>query len=148
MLQSLLYLNDNFLNLFQAFLSKFVDETATQNRRRSQTEDENPLSPVPTLDALDSGFLGSSGQLKPGSPAQCRSQESVSSTSGPGSGLRFHLPMTPPSGSNPHTPASPHTSVLSQVKNFFYDMYCLTKKYLEFRLSLLKFSDIEMFNFP
>lgn len=102
------------INSIKAFLSKFVDETATQNRRRSQTEDENPLSPVPTLDSLDSGFLGTSGQLKPGSPAQCRSQESVSSTSGPGSGLRFHLPMTPPPGSNPHTPASPHTSVLSQ----------------------------------
>ena len=104
-------------------MSKFVDETATQNRRRSQTEDENPLSPVPTLDALDSGFLGTSGQLKPGSPAQVRSQESVSSTSGPGSGLRFHLPMTPPSGSNPHTPASPHTSVLSQVKKILNAYY-------------------------
>ncbi|XP_071034254.1 mediator of RNA polymerase II transcription subunit 14 isoform X1 [Parasteatoda tepidariorum] len=100
------------INSIKAFLSKFVDETATQARRRSQTEDENPLSPVPTLDSMDSGFLSVSGQVKPGSPAQCRSQESVSSTTG--SGLRFHLPMTPPSGSNPHTPASPHTSVLSQ----------------------------------
>lgn len=24
-------------------------------------------------------------------------------------GLRFQQPITPPSGSNPHTPASPHT---------------------------------------
>ncbi|XP_055926040.1 mediator of RNA polymerase II transcription subunit 14-like isoform X1 [Argiope bruennichi] len=97
------------INSIKAFLSKFVDETATQARRRSQTEeDSNPLSPVPTLDSLDSGFLSVSSQVKPGSPAQsCRGQDS-------GSGLRFHLPMTPPSGSNPHTPASPHTSVLSQ----------------------------------
>lgn len=95
------------------FLNKFVDETATHLRRRSQSEDDNPLSPVPTLDSLDP-FM--SGQLKPGSPAQRASQENVSS-SGPGStgsGLRFHLPMTPPSVSNPHTPASPHTSMLSQ----------------------------------
>lgn len=29
-------------------------------------------------------------------------------------GLRFHPPLTPPSGSNPHTPASPHTSSMNQ----------------------------------
>ncbi|GIY68947.1 mediator of RNA polymerase II transcription subunit 14 [Caerostris extrusa] len=95
------------ISSIKAFLSKFVDETAAQARRRSQTEeDSNPLSPVPTLDSMDSGFLSVGSQVKPGSPAQpCRSQDG---------GLRFHLPMTPPSGSNPHTPASPHTSVLSQ----------------------------------
>lgn len=36
-------------------------------------------------------------------------------------GLRFHPPLTPPSGSNPHTPASPHTTNISQVD-------CLTIK--------------------
>lgn len=116
---------------FQAFLSKFVDESATQARRRSQTEDENPLSPIPTLDSLESGFMSGAGSVKPGSPAQCRSQESVSSTSGPGTGLRFHLPMTPPSGSNPHTPASPHTSVLSQVCWLLGFLQCSLLKYKE-----------------
>lgn len=33
-------------------------------------------------------------------------------------GLRFHPPLTPPSGSNPHTPASPHTSMNQPGHNF------------------------------
>lgn len=53
------------------------------------------------------GFLGHH-RSGPQSPAQQRE------------GLRFHPPLTPPSGSNPHTPASPHTTNISQVD-------CLTK---------------------
>lgn len=48
------------------------------------------------------GFLGHH-RSGPQSPAQQRE------------GLRFHPPLTPPSGSNPHTPASPHTTNISQV---------------------------------
>ncbi|GAB6020174.1 Mediator of RNA polymerase II transcription subunit 14 [Chamberlinius hualienensis] len=84
----------------KAFLNKFVDESGCLLRRRSQSEDDNPPSPVPTVDTLDS-FM--TGHPKPGSPAQ-RSQEV--------SGLRFHHPPTPSSSSNPHTPASPHPSVV------------------------------------
>ncbi|KAL1123440.1 hypothetical protein AAG570_002520 [Ranatra chinensis] len=83
----------------KAFLSKYVDETVVF-RRRSQSEDDNPPSPV-TLDSTDGG--GGGGFLSGvRSPATHRD------------GLRFHPPLTPPSGSNPHTPASPHTANISQ----------------------------------
>ncbi|EEC20233.1 conserved hypothetical protein [Ixodes scapularis] len=97
----------------RAFLSKFVDESACQLRRRSQSEDDNPPSPIPTLEGMDS-FLGPG--LRPLSPAQ-RPQDAsaaaAAAVAAAAGGLRFHHPMTPPS--NPHTPASPHPSVLSQV---------------------------------
>lgn len=35
------------------------------------------------------------------------------------SGLRFHPPLTPPSGSNPHTPASPLTTNINQTHTTF-----------------------------
>ncbi|KAM7302775.1 mediator of RNA polymerase II transcription subunit 14 isoform X1 [Ixodes scapularis] len=96
----------------RAFLSKFVDESACQLRRRSQSEDDNPPSPIPTLEGMDS-FLGPG--LRPLSPAQ-RPQDAsaaaAAAVAAAAGGLRFHHPMTPPS--NPHTPASPHPSVLSQ----------------------------------
>lgn len=99
----------------RAFLSKFVDESACQLRRRSQSEDDNPPSPIPTLEGMDS-FLGPG--LRPNSPAQ-RGQDSASAAAAAVAaatgGLRFHHPMTPPS--NPHTPASPHPSVLSQAQS-------------------------------
>ncbi|XP_028152767.1 mediator of RNA polymerase II transcription subunit 14 isoform X2 [Diabrotica virgifera virgifera] len=78
----------------KTFLSKYVDETAVF-RRRSQSEDDNPPSP---MEVEGSGFLGH--HRGPQSPAGQREP-----------GLRFHPPLTPPSGSNPHTPASPHTSM-------------------------------------
>lgn len=86
----------------KGFLCKYVDETAVL-RRRSQCEDDDPPSPV-TMDSDGSGmtFL-SSHHRGPHSPAQGRE-----------SGLKFHPPVTPPSGSNPHTPSSPHTSNISQ----------------------------------
>ena len=71
----------------KGFLSKYVDENAVY-RRRSQSEDDNPPSPI----QMDDGpqlFRG------PQSPRD--------------SGLRFAAPATPPTqSSNPHTPASPH----------------------------------------
>ncbi|XP_032682223.1 mediator of RNA polymerase II transcription subunit 14 isoform X1 [Odontomachus brunneus] len=88
----------------KGFLSKYVDESAVF-RRRSQSEDDNPPSPV-TMDSDGAGgnvgFLGHH-RGGPQSPAQQRE------------GLRFHPPLTPPSGSNPHTPASPHTANISQA---------------------------------
>ncbi|XP_033360225.1 mediator of RNA polymerase II transcription subunit 14 [Bombus vosnesenskii] len=90
----------------KAFLSKYVDESAV-SRRRSQSEDDNPPSPV-TMDSDGGSGSGNVGFLShhrsgPQSPAQQRD------------GLRFHPPLTPPSGSNPHTPASPHTANISQT---------------------------------
>ncbi|XP_066584073.1 mediator of RNA polymerase II transcription subunit 14 isoform X2 [Prorops nasuta] len=87
----------------KAFLSKYVDESAVF-RRRSQSEDDNPPSPV-TMDSDGGGGVGflSHHRSGPQSPAQQRD------------GLRFHPPLTPPSGSNPHTPASPHTANISQA---------------------------------
>ena len=78
--------------LSQNFLSKYVDETAIQ-RRRSQSEDDNPPTPIP-LD--DSPWP----TPKAASPARA-------SHGGP---------MTPPVSSNPHTPASPHPGGMTQVR--------------------------------
>ncbi|XP_055613544.1 mediator of RNA polymerase II transcription subunit 14-like, partial [Uranotaenia lowii] len=87
----------------KGFLSKYVDETAVY-RRRSQSEDDNPPSPITMEDphggpaSVGSSFLGGGGggggMRGPQSPRD--------------PGLRFAAPLTPPSGSNPHTPASPH----------------------------------------
>ncbi|CAG5108193.1 Similar to MED14: Mediator of RNA polymerase II transcription subunit 14 (Aedes aegypti) [Cotesia congregata] len=87
----------------KTFLSKYVDESAVF-RRRSQSEDDNPPSPV-SMDTDGTGGVGfmSHHRSGPQSPAQQRD------------GLRFHPPLTPPSGSNPHTPASPHTVNISQA---------------------------------
>lgn len=78
---------------FQSFLNLFVDDTvlASQTRRRSATEDDNPPSPI-GMDTADSFLTGQGGI---GSPAA----------------RRYHNPMTPPS--NPHTPASPSTRMVS-----------------------------------
>ncbi|XP_066259212.1 mediator of RNA polymerase II transcription subunit 14 isoform X2 [Euwallacea similis] len=86
--------------LLKAFLSKYIDENAVF-RRRSHSEDDNPPSPM----EVDGGgnFLGS--HRAPQSPASGSRAEP---------GLRFHPPLTPPSGSNPHTPASPHTANMTQ----------------------------------
>lgn len=78
----------------KAFLSKYVDETNVF-RRRSQSEDDNPPSPI-TMDNVESNFLSSSSHRGPQSPAQ---------------GLRFHSAGNTTPGSNPHTPASPHPAV-------------------------------------
>ncbi|XP_012231892.1 mediator of RNA polymerase II transcription subunit 14 isoform X4 [Linepithema humile] len=88
----------------KAFLSKYVDENAVY-RRRSQSEDDNPPSPMPMDSDGGGGNVGFLGHHRSGpqSPAQQRE------------GLRFHPPLTPPSGSNPHTPASPHTANISQA---------------------------------
>uniref|UniRef100_A0A8D8N5P3 Mediator of RNA polymerase II transcription subunit 14 n=2 Tax=Culex pipiens TaxID=7175 RepID=A0A8D8N5P3_CULPI len=83
----------------KGFLSKYVDETAVY-RRRSQSEDDNPPSPITMEDphggpaSVGSTFLGGGNMRGPQSPRD--------------PGLRFAAPLTPPSGSNPHTPASPH----------------------------------------
>ncbi|XP_017066396.1 mediator of RNA polymerase II transcription subunit 14 [Drosophila eugracilis] len=91
----------------KAFLSKYVDESAAY-RGRAPHEDDNPLSPMGMEDNFggpssvagvsaggSSPFLGT-GMRGPQSPRD--------------SGLRFPAPHTPPSSSNPHTPASPHPS--------------------------------------
>nr|NP_612041.2 mediator complex subunit 14, isoform A [Drosophila melanogaster]Q9W0P8.4 RecName: Full=Mediator of RNA polymerase II transcription subunit 14; AltName: Full=Mediator complex subunit 14; AltName: Full=dRGR1 [Drosophila melanogaster]AAF47395.4 mediator complex subunit 14, isoform A [Drosophila melanogaster]AGW25608.1 FI21204p1 [Drosophila melanogaster] len=91
----------------KAFLSKYVDESAVY-RGRASHEDDNPLSPMGMEDNFggpssvagvsaggSSPFLGT-GMRGPQSPRD--------------SGLRFPAPHTPPSSSNPHTPASPHPS--------------------------------------
>uniref|UniRef100_A0A146LY05 Mediator of RNA polymerase II transcription subunit 14 n=4 Tax=Lygus hesperus TaxID=30085 RepID=A0A146LY05_LYGHE len=89
----------------KSFLSKYVDESVMY-RRRSQSEDDNPPSPV-TLDSGDTptggGFLGR-GSGGPGSPARTPGSQDPPW----GGALRFQAPHTPPS--NPHTPASPHTT--------------------------------------
>ncbi|XP_071549261.1 mediator of RNA polymerase II transcription subunit 14 [Panulirus ornatus] len=72
----------------KAFLSKYVDETAI-NIRRSQSEDDNPPTPIPLDDTLWP-------TPKAASPAR-------------------HGPMTPPISSNPHTPASPHPGGMTQT---------------------------------
>ncbi|XP_058460254.1 mediator of RNA polymerase II transcription subunit 14 [Malaya genurostris] len=92
----------------KGFLSKYVDESAVY-RRRSQSEDDNPPSPITMEDphggpaSVGSTFLGGSSMRGPQSPRD--------------PGLRFAAPLTPPSGSNPHTPASPHPQGMGGTQN-------------------------------
>lgn len=76
-------------------------------RRLSQTEDDNPPSPVAHMDTVES-YMFSQNQMKTSSP----SVGDNTNMSQIMSGMRgtHH-----PAGSNPNTPASPHTSMLSQV---------------------------------
>ncbi|XP_014256171.1 mediator of RNA polymerase II transcription subunit 14 [Cimex lectularius] len=92
----------------KSFLSKHVDETV-MFRRRSQSEDDNPPSPV-TLDSGECGVgtPGSTGGSTSGFLSGGRGPSSPARGGGSEGGLRFHPPLTPPS--NPHTPASPHTT--------------------------------------
>uniref|UniRef100_A0AAG5D4U4 Mediator of RNA polymerase II transcription subunit 14 n=1 Tax=Anopheles atroparvus TaxID=41427 RepID=A0AAG5D4U4_ANOAO len=100
----------------KGFLSKYVDETAVF-RRRSQSEDDNPPSPVTMEDPSGhggggGGAIGGGGGQGPGSVGSNTFLGGAAGMRGPQSprdpGLRFAAPLTPPSGSNPHTPASPH----------------------------------------
>ncbi|XP_072035034.1 mediator of RNA polymerase II transcription subunit 14-like isoform X2 [Amphiura filiformis] len=83
----------------KAFLEMFVDES--QLRRRSVSEDDNPPSPI-TMESSSDNFLPMQHSVP--SPMNARV-----------TGSGFAHPMTPPTAttSNPATPASPHTSVLS-----------------------------------
>lgn len=85
----------------KSFLNKYVDKNAAQLRRPSQAEDENPPSPSHS-ESVDQ-YLYSAGQVKSASPSSQDASRSV--------------PHTLPSslGSNPNTPSSPHTSLLSHV---------------------------------
>lgn len=88
------------------FLSQYVDKNAMY-RRRSQSEDDNPPSPM-TVDNENSGSnIGFMSHRGPQSPAAQQRE-----------GLRFHPSVTPPSGSNPNTPASPHTGNISQSSHY------------------------------
>lgn len=80
--------------ILQAFLSMYVDDSVTGSnvRRRSTTEDDNPPSPVDTMDVFNLSQQNPTGSGSPGSRGR------------DGGGARFHSPMTSP---NPHTPASP-----------------------------------------
>ena len=73
----------------------YIDDSVTGGnvRRRSATEDDNPPSPVDTMDVFNLSQQNPAGSGSPGSRAR---QD--------GGGARFHSPMTSP---NPHTPASP-----------------------------------------
>lgn len=63
-------------------------------RSQSHTDEDN--QPSPATFETEPGTIGVG--RGPNSPANIKD------------GLRFHPPQTPPSGSNPHTPASPHMS--------------------------------------
>lgn len=92
----------------KGFLSKYVDESAVY-RRRSQSEDDNPPSPITMEDPQ--GGPNSVG----GSSPFLGNLRAPQSPRDPG-GLRFAPPLTPPASSNPHTPASPHP--IGQVSSF------------------------------
>lgn len=87
----------------KGFLSKYVDQSAVY-RRRSQSEDDNPPSPIAMED--QPGGPGSVGGGS--SPFLSGGLRGAPQSPRDGGGLRF---ATPPSSSNPHTPASPHTLV-------------------------------------
>lgn len=89
-------------------MNKFVDKTS-QMRRLSQTEDDNPPSPMPQIEAVES-YLYATSQIKTSSPSKGVNE----SNAGPSSRPIGHGIGSSTQGSNPHTPTSPHTSVLSQ----------------------------------
>lgn len=93
----------HLFHLSQHFLNKYVDDAITgrHTHRMSTTEDDNPPSPMDSIDI----FSLSSQPPSTGSPASRQRGET---------GLRF--PMTPPS--NPHTPASPSAARMSGVSVF------------------------------
>ena len=98
----------------KAFLSKYVDETAL-SRRRSQSEDDHPPSPVTmehSAEPSPSHFLGHSRSAG-GAGASPAGQQR-----GDLAAIRFQTPLTPSGTSNPHTPASPHMgNISSQVQS-------------------------------
>uniref|UniRef100_A0A1A9V3Z5 Mediator of RNA polymerase II transcription subunit 14 n=1 Tax=Glossina austeni TaxID=7395 RepID=A0A1A9V3Z5_GLOAU len=91
----------------KGFLSKYVDENAVY-RGRSQNEDDNPPSPIGGEDNF--GGPGSASGASAGGSSPFLSTGMRGPQSPRDSGLRFPAPHTPPSSSNPHTPASPHPS--------------------------------------
>ena len=81
----------------KTFLNKFVDKNASLLRRPSQVDEENAMSPQDSSEM----FMYSGNQMK---------------TSSPSTGVADSLRGIHPNlGSNPNTPASPHTSLLPQV---------------------------------
>ena len=90
----------------KAFLNKFVDKNSTVLRRMSQTEDDNPPSPIASQsDVSMDQCLYNVSQMK-NSPSVCESMSQRSLHHGVGL------------GSNPNTPQSPHTSILPQVSSY------------------------------
>jgi mediator of RNA polymerase II transcription subunit 14 len=98
----------------KAFLNKFVDKSLAHTRRHSQNEDDNPPSPVTQMEphSVDScmsasGYSISKSNINSPLPAMSDHGNSALSNALRGtSGLHT---------SNPNTPASPHTSLLSQT---------------------------------
>ncbi|KAJ8684722.1 hypothetical protein QAD02_020515, partial [Eretmocerus hayati] len=92
------------------FLSQYADKTVV-HRKRSQSEDDNPPSPLAVDTASESnGVAGSLSGSIGNFPSQHSSRGGAQSPAlQTRDSARFHPPLTPPSGSNPNTPASPHT---------------------------------------
>ncbi|KAE8748234.1 hypothetical protein FOCC_FOCC005073, partial [Frankliniella occidentalis] len=76
------------------YLSKYAVDNSPSGSQTHSSDDDNQPSPATFDSEANSHGLGRG----PNSPAN------------PKDGLRFHAPLTPPLGSNPHTPASPHMS--------------------------------------
>lgn len=87
---------------------KYVDENAVY-RGHSQTDEDNPPSPI----GLEDSFGGSASVSGAGGSSPFLSTNIRGPQSPRDSGLRFPAPHTPPTGSNPHTPASPHPSAVA-----------------------------------
>lgn len=92
----------------KAFLNRFVDKNAPILRRLSQNEDDHPPSPISHMETSVEQYLFSSSQMKTSSPMGANISDGVS---------RVHPVSVGASlGSNPNTPASPHTStIMGQV---------------------------------
>nr|XP_018906970.1 PREDICTED: mediator of RNA polymerase II transcription subunit 14 isoform X1 [Bemisia tabaci] len=90
--------------------------------RFDRTNVINDFLPTPGLKAFLSKYIVEGAAMRrhskseddnnPPSPVSVDPTES--------SGLRFQHPLTPPSGSNPHTPASPHPTSISQQQHPTY----------------------------
>ncbi|XP_071839301.1 mediator of RNA polymerase II transcription subunit 14-like isoform X3 [Apostichopus japonicus] len=97
---------DGYISIpgLKAFLDLHVDDTAS-NRRHAIAEEDNPTSPMDTLPPQTDPFMAGPPQQHPAAASPMFNQKM--GTQGATGGFAH------PS-SNPATPSSPHTSVLSQ----------------------------------
>ena len=97
----------------KAFLNRFVDKTSQHIRRHSQNEDDNPPSPIAQMESMDPSATSGVGSAYSLSKSNINSPLPAMGDHNTPGALSNQLRSV--HTSNPNTPASPHTSILSQT---------------------------------